>query len=252
MVIPFPSVEMPIPKVIRPAAVITAACLLLAPAWARAAGEETGAAAEGIVVIDPGHGGGDQGINSPAGLLEKDLTLSLARRLKNKLETNLGLKVILTRSGDYDVSPLERAAMANHNKADLFVSIHLGGAASQTADNFMAFVAEPRPVRDGAPQAAPPSWLPWNEQNGPHREAGRRLARAFLVALSTWLAREAVDPLGGDWLVLKGVGCPAAMVELGSLANPERERTYLEKSFMDELSSVLFEAVNRYLEDDLG
>src|SRR5205809_561576 len=60
----------------------------------------------------------------PAGAKEKDLTLAVARRLKTAVETRLGVRVLLTRDDDRNVPIDERAATANHNKADIFLSLH--------------------------------------------------------------------------------------------------------------------------------
>src|SRR3569832_962531 len=78
----------------------------------------------GKVVIDPGHGGHDQGTESAKGLREKDLVLDIAKRVGALIEEHLGAEVIYTRSDDTFI-PLEaRTALANDNKADLFLSIH--------------------------------------------------------------------------------------------------------------------------------
>src|SRR6185503_1171373 len=73
------------------------------------------------MVIDPGHGGDDAGVRGPKGALEKQVTLEVARRLKSLIETRLGVRVILTREEDRAVSPDGRDAIANNNKADLFL-----------------------------------------------------------------------------------------------------------------------------------
>jgi len=87
-----------------------------------------------VAVIDPGHGGEKDGAVSVDGKREKDLTLQIARLLKNRLEKQ-GARVVLSRSGDDSVELARRAAIANAEKADLFVSIHLnsapGGAGSK-------------------------------------------------------------------------------------------------------------------------
>ena len=76
------------------------------------------------VVLDPGHGGHDQGTVGPHGLMEKDLVLDVALRLGKLIESRMGSEVIFTRSDDTFV-PLEgRTALANEKKADLFLSIH--------------------------------------------------------------------------------------------------------------------------------
>ena len=72
----------------------------------------------------PGTAGRKSGARGPGGSLEKDITLSVARRLKAALEARLGLRVILTRDRDEAVALDERAAVANNNKADIFLSLH--------------------------------------------------------------------------------------------------------------------------------
>jgi N-acetylmuramoyl-L-alanine amidase len=72
------------------------------------------------VVIDPGHGGGDQGLSGPGGTKESDLTLIVAERFKQALETELGLEVFLTRQADQNPALTDRTALANAILADAF------------------------------------------------------------------------------------------------------------------------------------
>ena len=81
-----------------------------------------------LVAIDPGHGGDDVGVHTADGLQEKELTLDVARRVRQRLETRLGVRVILTRDDDRALPLDERAAFANNSKADLFLSLHANGA----------------------------------------------------------------------------------------------------------------------------
>ncbi|MBT8358976.1 MAG: N-acetylmuramoyl-L-alanine amidase, partial [Deltaproteobacteria bacterium] len=78
------------------------------------------------VVLNPGHGGHDHGVKGPAGTLEKNVTLGLAQLIRDQLKKKY--KIILTRSDDYWVDIPGRTAVANHKKADLFISIHAGGS----------------------------------------------------------------------------------------------------------------------------
>src|SRR5206468_7510185 len=85
------------------------------------------------VVIDPGHGGHDQGTQGAKGLTEKELVLDVARRVGRLIEQQMGAEVIYTRSDDTFI-PLEgRTALANEKKADLFLSIHANSSAVRTA-----------------------------------------------------------------------------------------------------------------------
>jgi len=80
-----------------------------------------------VVVLDPGHGGEKDGARSVEGRREKDITLQIARQLKRRLEKQ-GARVVLTRGGDETVDLPRRAAIANDEEADLFVSLHLNSA----------------------------------------------------------------------------------------------------------------------------
>ena len=73
-------------------------------------------------MIDPGHGGLDSGTRAH-GTLEKDITLELARRLRRALQLRLDTTVILTRDGDVEMAGETRSAIANNNRADLFISL---------------------------------------------------------------------------------------------------------------------------------
>ena len=77
------------------------------------------------IVIDPGHGGKDPGCIFKGGIKEKDITLSLAKKLKTKIESRLGCEVLLTRTKDVFVPLDERTAFANSKNADLFISLHV-------------------------------------------------------------------------------------------------------------------------------
>ena len=77
-----------------------------------------------IIVLDPGHGGHDTGAKGPDQTLEKKVTLELARQIATELEPEY--RVVLTRTDDYHVELDNRTAVANHLKANLFISIHTG------------------------------------------------------------------------------------------------------------------------------
>ena len=82
------------------------------------------------VVLDPGHGGTLEGAKGPSGTLEKNVTLTVAKQLKAALEARLGVRVLLTREDDRLMELDERAAFANNNKADIFISLHTNSSPS--------------------------------------------------------------------------------------------------------------------------
>ncbi|HEX2062378.1 MAG TPA: N-acetylmuramoyl-L-alanine amidase, partial [Thermoanaerobaculia bacterium] len=85
------------------------------------------------IVIDPGHGGREVGAVGPNGLMEKDVTLAISRKLAASLAAKLGARVILTRDDDSVVSLDQRTALANQYKADLFLSVHMNAAVVKDA-----------------------------------------------------------------------------------------------------------------------
>jgi N-acetylmuramoyl-L-alanine amidase len=91
-----------------------------------------------VIVIDPGHGGEDNGAVGPSKIKEKDIVLDIAKRLRDLLEQS-DLKVILTRDDDRFVPLGDRAEIANEAKADLFVSIHCNAASNKKANGTIAF-----------------------------------------------------------------------------------------------------------------
>ena len=92
-------------------------------------------------MIDPGHGGDDVGARGEGGTVEKDLTLAVARRVKAAIEARLGLRVLLTREDDRNVPLDQRIALANNNKADLFISLHANASLVPTASGASIYVA---------------------------------------------------------------------------------------------------------------
>ncbi|MCB1036589.1 MAG: N-acetylmuramoyl-L-alanine amidase, partial [Acidobacteria bacterium] len=92
------------------------------------------------IVIDPGHGGSETGAKSTTGVYEKELTLILAKALRRGLLSRLPVEVVLTREGDEELPLPARTAIANQNKADLFISLHLNsayGAKAQGAETYI-------------------------------------------------------------------------------------------------------------------
>lgn len=188
------------------------------------------------VVIDPGHGGTDNGVKGPSGALEKDVALDAARRLKGAIESRLGLRVLLTRDTDRDVPIDERSALANNNKADLFISLHanasvrpgLRGVQVLTLDpqDYPALAADLKkfgvPVIGGGTRTV--AAVPWNLAQVPF--AAR--SAAFGVVLTGHLHERSVPlhPKATDLApmrVLASANMPAVLIELGFLTNPEDE-----------------------------
>jgi N-acetylmuramoyl-L-alanine amidase len=112
----------------------------------------------GKIVIDAGHGGHDTGTIGPNGLLEKDVVLDVSKRLGRLLESRLGAEVIYTRQDDTFI-PLEtRTAIANRERADLFISIHANSSRDSDARGvetyYLNFTSSPEALEVAARENA--------------------------------------------------------------------------------------------------
>jgi N-acetylmuramoyl-L-alanine amidase len=213
------------------------------------------------IVIDPGHGGEETGARGEANTLEKDITLSVARRLRTMIESRLGLRVFLTRDDDRTVRLDERSAYANSQKADLFVSIHANaavGPAMKGAEVYylsmdrgeatMRRLAESAslrlPILGGGTRTI--DLIPWETAQAGYLDQSSVLAGLVEQALRTRveMSPRAVQP--APFRVLVGANMPAVLVEIGYLSNPEQERALASAAYQDQIAQALFEAVVQF------
>lgn len=219
------------------------------------------------IVIDPGHGGTESGAVSPQGTQEKELTLALARALQARLQARLPVKVILTRTQDETLELEERAAIANENKADLFISLHLNsslGASAFGAETYFLSVeasdaaaaaraeAENRLSDDGA--AARPEGDPlydlqfmlWDLAQSRHLAESQAFAKLVQEELNTALGLRDRGVKQAPFRVLNGAAMPAVLVELGFLSNPEEEKRLNDPAHRAQLVDAIVRAIGRY------
>jgi N-acetylmuramoyl-L-alanine amidase len=212
------------------------------------------------IVIDPGHGGDDVGAKGAQGTLEKNVTLSVARRLKASIEARLGVRVLLTRDGDQTVGPDQRAALANNNKADLFVSLHASASVRPTVAGAQVFYLSlagygsdaPQPSRSG--EALPVvgggsrdiEIIPWEMAQGRYVQQSAALAAAVEGALRERVPMSARALQQGPFRVLVGANMPAVLVELGFLTNPDQEKQLAGDGFQSALVQALTDGIVRY------
>jgi len=213
------------------------------------------------VVIDAGHGGEEPGARGPNGTAEKDVTLSVARRLKASLEARLGVRVILTRDADQTVELDERAAVANNNKADLFISLHANSSvrpAASGAEVFYLSLAEYGDQADrvarGDSEALPVfgggtrdiEVILWEMAQARYIEESATLAEAVEAALRGRVPMSPRALQQAPFRVLVGANMPAVLVELGFISNPEQERQLTSEAFQTALVQALVESVVRF------
>jgi N-acetylmuramoyl-L-alanine amidase len=225
------------------------------------------------IVIDPGHGGTETGAIGPSGIQEKELTLTLARDLEARLE-QAGIRVILTRNEDASVPHDNRTAIANQNKADLFISIHLnsslGSGAYGTETYFLSAEAtdataaraaatentaaaentDAAPEPDGTP-ADPQAMedlqlILWDLAQSHHMSESQRFAKLVQGELNQTLQLRDRGVKQAPFRVLMGAAMPAVLVELGFLSNPDEERKLQDPEYRGNLIAALARAIQRY------
>jgi N-acetylmuramoyl-L-alanine amidase len=213
------------------------------------------------VVVDAGHGGSEEGAKGPEGTLEKNVTLSVARRLKAALEARLGVRVILTRDGDATVGLDERAALGNNNKADLFVSLHANASMRPATSGAEVFFLSLEEYGDAAQRAAHGDseslpvfgggtrdieLIPWEMAQARYIQESAALAQAVEASLRE---RVPVSPRAiqqAPFRVLVGANMPAVLVEMGFLTNPDQEKQLRSDDFQNTVVQALVESITRF------
>jgi N-acetylmuramoyl-L-alanine amidase len=226
----------------------------------------SGAARIGMqtIAIDPGHGGEDVGAKGPGGTMEKDLTLDVARRLRGLIETRLGIRVVLTRDDDRAVALDQRAAIANNNKADLFVSLHANAALSPKVSGaevyHLRFNQELEQVRREAEVGAVAlpvlgggartiDVIRWDLAQARHLDASSRLAALLGEALAMHVPMSTRPVQEAPLRVLEGADMPAVLVEIAYLTNPDQEKQSASDDFRNGVAQAIFDTIGRFRND---
>jgi N-acetylmuramoyl-L-alanine amidase len=214
------------------------------------------------IVLDPGHGGTDLGTQAPNGLLEKDVTLDLARRLRELLVAD-GFEVHLTRDSDRRVSLRERAQLANRLPADAFLSIHLNWIEDRrrsrgvetytlgpTDDPYLTQLASAENAESGYSRADVRLLLD-RIYNDLRREESQAEALAVQHRLFTSLSQisPALEDRGvkaAPFLVLVATEMPAALAEVSCLSNDEEAARLGDSTYRDRIAQALRQGLATY------
>lgn len=173
------------------------------------------------IVIDPGHGGNDEGC-SKGNLVEKELNLKIARRLQT-IAASYHIKAYLTRDGDQYMSLKERVAAANSKKPDCFLSVHIDDAQGQ--DQMKSSMA-----------------IAVNTKNK-HAEQSEKLAVAIYRQLMTITALQPSAPADVNVAVLRDNNSPALLLELGDIKNKQHMAQLTDPQALDVLCHELLKGV---------
>jgi N-acetylmuramoyl-L-alanine amidase len=218
------------------------------------------------IVLDPGHGGRDPGARGHA--VEKEVTLSIARRLGTLLRERLGAEVILTRTTDKTLPLSARTARANAEAADLFISIHANASRRRSLNGVETYYLNNTTDHATLRLASMENGKPVPRRRGKtdlryilsslvqvgKMEESVALASAVQRGLVSHLRSEygAVNDLGvkrGPFYVLVGAHMPCVLVETAFLTHPQEGRRLAGNAYREAIAEGLFEGVSRFVKD---
>ncbi len=211
-----------------------------------------------LVVLDPGHGGEDQGAKGPGSELEKDITLAVARAVAAKLQSE-GVNARLTRDGDDTVALTERTAIANRLQATVFVSIHANASPARGAHGaetyYMSADASDQQAAQSAARenaSASPDTVQlilWDLAHVANLNNSARLARDIQERLN---ALQGIKDRGirqAPFVVLTGATMPAALVEVGFLSNADEAARLAQPDTQQQIAGAIADAIVGYLHE---
>ena len=218
------------------------------------------------IVLDPGHGGEDPGAIGRRGSYEKNVTLSIARRLKTKIDAEPNMRSLLTRDGDFFIPLQQRVHKARRVQADLFVSVHADAFVKPTARGSSVYVLS----ENGASSSAA-RWLAQKENaadliGGANvKVKDKHLARTLLDLSQTAtlndslkLGRAVLGELGrvndlhkahveqAGFAVLKAPDIPSILVETAFISNPEEEKRLGDEKYQDQMAEAILRGIKAY------
>jgi N-acetylmuramoyl-L-alanine amidase len=198
-----------------------------------------------IIVIDPGHGGGNSGTRSVLdGRLEKEFTLDWARRLKPLLETN-GWTVVLTRTSDMMVSNYDRVTFATAHHANLFISLHFNSTTNRPdkTGGLETYCITPTGMPSTLTRGYSDLWsenLPNNAFDAQNLQLAVRVQGALVRA--TGLEDRGARHSRFE-TVLRGQTCPAILVEGGYLSNPHEAALIENPAYRQKIAEAVANAL---------
>lgn len=219
-----------------------------------------------IVVIDPGHGGKDPGAAGINGTKEKNIVLSISKKLQKEINKIPGFHAVLTRTSDYYLTLRQRLAIARKDKADMFIAIHADKWRNTEAQGVSVFALSQRGATSEAAR-----WLAHKENKselmgGVQLQDQSHLLKSVLINLSqSATIRESVQigtnllhsvkPIArlhhntveqAAFVVLKSPDIPSLLIETGFLSNPNEESRLSNSNYQHELAASITQGIYRY------
>jgi N-acetylmuramoyl-L-alanine amidase len=216
------------------------------------------------ICIDPGHGGSDFGAMGESNLKEKDITLKVGKKLKQIVESKLGIRVILTRKIDSEVSLNSRVSIANNQKADMFISIHVNSSFRKAArgpetfyvslkatdqESFELAMKENKSF-DEIEQIAESDDLKmilWNMAQTEFIRESSKLADFIQSELNVLMNTINRGVKQAPFRVLMRAAMPAVLIEVAFISNAYEEKKLTNDSFLDRVAQSIYSGISKFI-----
>jgi N-acetylmuramoyl-L-alanine amidase len=217
------------------------------------------------ICLDPGHGGSDLGAVGRSNLLEKDITLKVAKKLKGIIESKLGLHVVMTRETDEEVSLNSRVAKANNQKAQMFVSIHVNSSYRKAAtgpetyyvslkatdqDAFLLSQKENSAFNEEIDKLASDDELKmilWDMAQNEYIKESAKLADYIQYELNILMDTQNRGVKQAPFRVLMRAAMPAILVEIAFVSNYSEEKKLKDDAFLGKVAAALYTGISKYI-----
>lgn len=217
-----------------------------------------------IIVLDAGHGGKDPGAIGPHGTKEKDINLAIVLQLEKVFRKDKNYKVILTRNNDTFIPLVERANIANKNKADLFISVHCNANLNRNASGFeVYFLSENASDTEAiSTETLENSVIALEDKSDEKKTVLQNMLWSMVVneyinessELSSFVISEASGRLKvpsrgikqANFYVLRGTQMPSILVEMAYISNYTEESKLNTGSFQKSAADSIYEGVKKY------
>lgn len=189
-------------------------------------------------MLDPAHGGTDEGAHGAGGIVEKDVTLGMAQVVAARLR-NDGLRVLMTRTGDQTVSFEQRAAIANAQTGAIFLSLDVGS--SGKVGTAYAYYYDFSQIAPSISSGARHGLVSWDLAQQPWQSYSLRLAQLLQVELAARFRGSPELPVGAPVYQLREINGPAAAIEIENVNAPSAKA-------LEALAKPLAQAISRAIE----
>lgn len=222
-----------------------------------------------IVALDPGHGGEDPGAIGKGGTREKEIVLSIARRLKRQIDATPGMKAYLTRDGDYFVPLHVRVQKARRVKADLFISIHADAWIKPSARGSSVYALSQngatstmaRMMAKRENEADLIGGVNLGTHNAQVAKVLLDLSTAAQINDSIRVGSKVLHEIGrinrlhkrqverAGFAVLKAPDIPSILVETAFISNPTEEKLLRSSKYQDQVATAMLAGIRGYVRD---